>query len=164
MNADLTPAMVHPWRRRRAFLWALLAVGLAALSLGWLMPLALAGEPATPMPYTWPAHQAIFLHTATHSAKCTITEKGVEIDHVEIPTATPLPFTGVHLAPRASGPATVTCPRYTTVTVDPDLRYSLAGSQVFKLTLTVIGVLSLTWVLRRRHHLRRPRRFVRGAG
>ncbi|OLB79054.1 MAG: hypothetical protein AUI14_11280 [Actinobacteria bacterium 13_2_20CM_2_71_6] len=139
---------VPPWSRGKPFLWALFVFGLLAEGIGLVLPFVLALEPATSMPYSWPAHHAIYLHTTYVSSECTIQSPGYEPVIVSIPAADPMPFSGRRLPAREYGPATVTCSRPTTVDVDPGPWYSLASQQTVKYPLTMLGGVALFWVYR----------------
>jgi hypothetical protein len=164
MNVEVRRRRRTPWWQRAGFLCVLAVVGVPALGLGLVLPIALSGQPPARMPYAVPAKHAVFLSTTSHATECTVSEGGVEALHVSIAEAQPLPFTGYRLAPRTSGAATVSCTRPTMVTVDPDWRYTLADSQAAKLTLTVVGVFALVYISARTRHRfwRRIRWFLRG--
>jgi hypothetical protein len=60
------------WTRRLRLVLTLLVLGLVLGAVGVLLPLVVMLEPATPMPYSWPAHHALFLHTDGEAAECTV--------------------------------------------------------------------------------------------
>jgi hypothetical protein len=119
----------------------LFALGLLLCCVGIAPSFALGFESPTPMPYQWPAHHAVYLHT-DHTAGCRIDDGVHEAFTVMIPES------GVDLGGRRLGAqdtdATITCTDPVTVDLDPDLRYAFASAAPVVWVLVASGAVTLT--------------------
>jgi hypothetical protein len=154
--------LLPEWMYRPLFLCALTVTGIAAVILGYVMPMSMAYQPRVRTPYELPVHHAVFVHTSRSSVECIVTDHGdikAVTDHFLIGKAGLVSFTGHRLPPQATAGATLICDNRVTITVDPDWRYTLANSEPAKVALTFFGALALLWVVHRvRDRFRRSRR------
>src|SRR6266516_4357140 len=60
------------WSRVIRLVVTLVAIGLPLLVGGIALPTWVAWESPTSMPYSWPAHHRLYLHTAWEAASCTV--------------------------------------------------------------------------------------------
>jgi hypothetical protein len=117
------------WKQRRRVLKVLGSFGLALLAVGVTLPWLISFESPTPMPYAWPAHHALYLHTDGQAAQCTVDDGVTEPFTVTIPGSDDTyRVTGTRLSALDHGPATMRCTEPVTADLDPDIRYSIAGS------------------------------------
>ena len=152
------------WMYHPTFLCALTVAAIAAVILGYVMPMSMAYQPHVRTPYELPAHRAVFVHDSSGSVECIITEHGdpnAMTDHFMIEDAGYISFTGHRVAPRATAGMVLICQGPVSITVDPDWRYTLASNETAKVALTFFGGFGLIWVcVRVRDWFRRRRRPV----
>jgi hypothetical protein len=135
------------WKWRKRLVAAVSGVGLGMMTLGGTLPLLVSWESATPMPYSWPAHHSLYLHTDGRTAHCSVDDHVTEPFTVSIPeAATSVRVAGRHVAALDSGPATVTCDASVTAVLDPDLRYAIAGSASAGTLATVGAAITIVTV------------------
>jgi len=117
------------WRARRRVLVALRYLALALILIGSTLPQLISWESPTPMPYAWPAHHALYLHTDGRPAQCTVDDGVTEPFTVSIvDVGTSFRMAGQRVAALDNGPATVTCTEPVTADLDPGPWYTIAGS------------------------------------
>src|SRR5438876_805008 len=97
------------WRLSLRLVVPLVAIGLPLLVVGLALPTWVAWESPTPMPYSWPAHHRLYLHTAGESASCTVDDGTTEPFTVSIRQHDGARVPDQQLVPLDAGPATVTC-------------------------------------------------------
>jgi hypothetical protein len=134
------------WKQRRRALTVLSSFGFALLTVGLTLPWLVSFESPTPMPYSWPAHHSLYLHTDGHASQCTVDDGVTEPFTVAIPgSGKDFRVAGVRVRALDHGPATVRCTEPVTADLDPDIRYTIAGSPAtdgFVAVGVVITVLS----------------------
>jgi hypothetical protein len=126
------------------------------------LTLVVAHEPSTPMPFSWPAHHSLYLHTdGVTAAECTIDDRVTAPFTISIPEDLPAAQTPGHqLAALDVGPATVTCTEPVTAVLDPNPLYALSGDRESNVLLAV-GVFLTVVPLRVQRLIHRRRRRIR---
>jgi len=134
-------------------------LGLACVAVGIVLPVAVAHESPTLMPYAWPAHHALYLHTTGDPAQCTVDDGVTEPFTISIPGSRTYHVAGRHIA-ALDAAATVTCTAPVTADLDPGVGDGLAGSPATDV-LGWAGVVLTLWGAR--YWFGRLLRLVRGA-
>jgi hypothetical protein len=146
MSAEPTQPDEAPRRGGRRFRAILFVAGLLAIGVDlWLR--SLAGEAATPTPYSWPAHHAIYLHTSGDPTECRVDDGVTEPFVVSIPATSVVSLGGRELDGSSSDAIITSCTAPTTIDLDPDARYTLANSVGLRSLIVLAGDVGLGWVV-----------------